>query len=219
MATGSMLRTWWWMLAVAGLGALPAQAQRVSLTDLQNQIAALQNQIAASATCPAALPGQPRFVDKGDGTICDSATGLVWEKKLECAEPTNPRCVDNRYTWSASSPYMAPTGSLHSDFLARLNYLNGGTTFWPFSLCFLKHCDWRIPTIEELRSIINVEFPDCTVSPCIDPIFGPAFRGHYWSSSTNGDLQYVTTINFSIGSLGVVFKGVAIGARAVRGGR
>ena len=212
MTTGLRQTIRLWILAIACLGAIPAQAQRLSLTDLQNQIA-------ASITCPAALPGQPRFVDKGDGTICDSTTGLVWEKKLECAEPTNPRCVDNRYTWSASSPYMAPTGSLHSDFLARLNYLNGGTTFWPFSLCFLKHCDWRIPTIEELRSIINFEYPDCTASPCIDPIFGPTFRGHYWSSSTNGDLQYVTTINFSIGSLGGAFKGVAVGARAVRGGR
>ena len=214
MTSAWIAQTRWWVLAVAGLvlGALPAQAQRVSLTDLQNQIA-------ASVTCPAALPGQPRFVDKGDGTICDSATGLVWEKKLACADTTNPRCVDNRYTWSASSPYMAPTGSLHSDFLARLNYLNGGLTFWPLSLCFLKHCDWRLPTAEELRSIINVEYPDCTASPCIDPIFGPTFRGHYWSSSTNGDSQFVTTIDFSIGSLGGAFKGVPLGARAVRGGR
>ena len=76
-------------LALAGpvMVALPAHAQRVSLTDLQNQIA-------ASVTCPAALPGQPRFVDKGDGTICDSATGLMWEKKLPCSDLTNPRCVE-----------------------------------------------------------------------------------------------------------------------------
>ena len=87
------------LLATAGvcIVVLPAQAQRVSLTDLQNQIA-------ASVTCPAALPGQPRFVDKGDGTICDSATGLMWEKKLACAEATNPRCVDNLYGWSATPP-------------------------------------------------------------------------------------------------------------------
>ena len=224
MATGSMLRTWWWMLAVAGLGALPAQAQRVSLTDLQNQIAALQNQIAASATCPAALPSQPRFVDKGDGTICDSATGLMWEKKLPCSDLTNPRCVDNTYTWSRALPFTAPTGTLYYEFLDRLNDLkdpNDGAA----TPCFAGHCDWRIPTIGELRSIFSPASPNCTVSPCIDAIFGPTLANVYWSSSTFAPVPTVAFVGiFFYGSVeggpgGPFYKSNNLYARAVRGGR
>ena len=207
------------VLAVVGLslGALPAQAQRVSLTDLQNQIA-------ASVTCPAALPGQPRFVDKGDGTVCDSATGLMWEKKLACAEATNPRCVDNLYGWSATPPaFTLADGTLYSDILAKLNDLktpNDGTA----TPCLAGYCDWRIPTIGELRGILLVAAPFCSiVPPCIDPNFGPTQNSYYWSATTD------TTYPFQ--AWGVTFGGgfLSLGnknplnhtfhARAVRGGR
>ena len=204
------------VLAVVGLGlgALPAQAQRVSLTDLQNQIA-------ASVTCPAALPGQPRFVDKGDGTVCDSATGLMWEKKLACAEPSNPRCVDNTYTWSLLATTEA-TGTLYSDFLERLNDLrspNDGAA----TPCLAGHCDWRIPTIGELRSILGAASPGCTASPCIDPIFGPTQAESYWSSSSWAvELTSAWFLRFSDGitSHGFAYsKSSPLYARAVRGGR
>ena len=204
------------VLAVAGLGlgALPAQAQRVSLTDLQNQIA-------ASVTCPAALPGQPRFVDKGDGTVCDSATGLMWEKKLECAEPINPRCVNNIYSWSALIATTGPDGTLYTDFLDRLNDLktpNDGTA----TPCFAGHCDWRIPTVGELRSILSEATPGagCTANPCIDPIFGPTQPNSHWSSSSLAiEPVYAWAILFNHGRLFNLDKHFTSYARAVRGGR
>ena len=202
------------LLAVVGLGlgALPAQAQRVSLTDLQNQIA-------ASVTCPAALPGQPRFVDKGDGTVCDSATGLMWEKKLACAEPTNPRCVANRYTWSSYPP--EPNGTLYRDFLQRLNDLvtpNDGTG----TPCFAEHCDWRVPTVAELRSVVLAAFPNCVARPCVDPALGPT-AGQYWSSTaTATDPSTAWVVDLDDGQVFgplLAQRVYVYFARAVRGGR
>jgi uncharacterized protein DUF1566 len=56
--------------------------------------------------------------------------------------------------------------------------LNGGE-------CFARHCDWRLPTVEELETIV-----DDTQGCCIDPIFGPTIAtpefqfNSYWSSTT-----------------------------------
>ena len=44
-----------------------------------------------------------RFVDNGDGTISDTQTGLMWEKKSSgdgVQNPSNPSDVDNVYTWT-----------------------------------------------------------------------------------------------------------------------
>ncbi len=223
---------WWFRLGLCaavglglglGLGAPPAQAQRVSLTDLQNQIAALQNQLAASVACPAAMPGQARFVDKGDGTICDAATGLMWEKKLDCGGviANNPRCVANTYNWSRSPAVSEPNGTLFALFLGTLNGLSSGVLGFN---CFAQHCDWRIPTMGELQSIL-VKFPNCAAGPCIDPIFDPTTTGNYFSSTQDASNFFLP---FAWGIAFVTFPPRAerqIGkqefhfARAVRGGR
>src|ERR1700752_2594117 len=44
--------------------------------------------------------------------------------------------------------------------------------------CFAGHCDWRLPTVGERRTVTR---PGGT--PCIDPIFG--LNGEdYWTAST-----------------------------------
>ena len=62
----------------------------------QQQFDALLNVV---VICP---PGAPtRFVDNGDGTVCDHQTGLMWEMKNASdgdINLKNPRDVDNTYT-------------------------------------------------------------------------------------------------------------------------
>jgi hypothetical protein len=56
----------------------------------------------SSTPAPTATPGG-RFVDNGDGTITDTRTRLVWEKKVGAAgglEAANLEDADNTYTWS-----------------------------------------------------------------------------------------------------------------------
>lgn len=117
-----------------------------------------------------------RFDALGD-TIIDNETGLEWEKKT--TEPgsgvnlSDPHDVDNRYQWCAgisptcTNPNNPFDGGAAMDFLA---VLNGGGT----SSCYAGHCDWRLPTVEELDSLprpVGAEFQPDAAAP-------------YWTSST-----------------------------------
>jgi hypothetical protein len=90
--------------------------------------------------------------------------------------------------------------------------------------CFAGHCDWRIPTIVELRSILDVTVAGCNMgSACIDAVFGPTRPDNYWSTTQpnpepSPDVWYVW---FGGGIISQVDKndGTFDGfARAVRGG-
>jgi hypothetical protein len=91
----------------------------------------------------------------------------MWEMKDasdNAQDLSNPRDVDNTYTWSISTN-TAPVG----DFLPRLNGEIADTTI---SEQLGGHSDWRLPTSAELQTILDCSFG----SPCIDPIFGPTLR-------------------------------------------
>jgi len=173
----------------------------------------------------------PRFVDNGDGTVTDHDTGLMWEKMLastdiECMAALQAdrdvRCQQNRYTWTNDGQGgTAANGTLYTDFLERLNDLvtpNDGTA----TTCFAGHCDWRVSTIGELRSILLAEFPNCPGSPCIDEgIFGPTLASSgtssFWSSSLFASFSgFAWSVSFANGNVGGAFKSIATHARAVR---
>ena len=112
----------------------------ISASEMNAKLNALKdavNAAEASVSCPANTP--MRFTNKGDGTVCDSQTGLMWEIKTgtagtagACADADCPNAQDmnNRYTWSAATPFTEPTGTLYTNFLERLNDLktpNDGT--------------------------------------------------------------------------------------------
>jgi Protein of unknown function (DUF1566)/Collagen triple helix repeat (20 copies) len=152
-----------------------------------------------------------RYIDCGDQTLMDTATGLMWEKKDDTTCPDGLHCSLRTFIWTAGA--TTPDGPLFTNFLATLNLESSSSGA---ATCFANHCDWRIPNIAELRSTL----PDpCPGLPCIDPAFGPTqdFLG-YWSvtsSSTNTQFAwYVLYSSFS--QLGATNKNQAFFARAVR---
>jgi len=114
--------------------------------------------------------GQNAFMDGGNGTITDNATGL---------------------TWSQSDSGSPSTGSGRGgmNWESALAYCEGSTA--------AGFDDWRLPSAKELQSIVDyTRSPDTTNSAAIDPIFsvtsitneaGQTDYPFYWSSTTHAD--------------------------------
>jgi Protein of unknown function (DUF1566) len=138
------------------------------------------------------------YTNNADGTITDNGTGLVWEKL------TNDGTIhdwDNVYTW--------PDAVLVK--IAALNMVP----------CFANHCDWRLPNINELLTLLDYG----QNSPAIDPIFNSAGSftksEGYWSSTTyQRPTSYALFVDFNDGGLvhGLNKEPFALYVRAVRGG-
>ena len=125
----------------------------------------------------------------------------------------------------------APNGTAFTSFL---NTLNGGATGVGNRASsdgstqtggFNNHCDWRLPTIAELQTIIDASQGFCGggSGACIDPTFGPtaafADNSFYWSSTTDAGIpSRVWGVGFGNGSVGVSEKNGLGFVRAVRGG-
>lgn len=162
------------------------------------------------------------YTDNGDGTITDNNTGLMWEKKDNSG---GIHGKDNRYTWGSEiEPYMMD-GSMVTNFLARLNA----------APCFAGHCDWRIPNVKELHSMVDYEIPfpgplvhpafdiGCAAGCTVDGVGGPmcscTISLDYWSSTADTDTpDSAWNIDFDDGFVDHDPKGKRRYVRAVRGG-
>jgi hypothetical protein len=161
----------------------------------------------AKAAGSGAICEGPRFVGNGDGTFTDNLTALQWEIKTALDSVPNGsdrHDADNTYQWSANSPKA--DGTVFTDFLASLN-----------GACFAGHCDWRLPTLGELESLLAEPYP-CTTSPCIDPIAGPTAADYYWSSTIVYSSPSAWAIGFGGGETAGDPKTSLNVVRAVRGG-
>lgn len=97
----------------------------------------------------------PRFTDRGDGTVTDYLTGLMWTKDANLPGTTK--------TWQAALDYVAG--------------MNAG--IYPN----FGHTDWRISNINELQSLIDAE-RSVPALPSGHP-FTNVQNNFYWSSTTS----------------------------------
>ena len=166
--------------------------------------------LTVAAVCATLLWAQvahaQRFTDNGDGTVTDHQTGLIWEKKTP-AGSGGVHDVNNKYTWCASGDTGCPSPSNLADgtvFTVLLWTLNNGDREGNSPTgCFANHCDWRLPSIVELKSIFDRDrAAGCATGknlglPCIDPAFGPTQPDYYWSATTRIDNKsLVRGVNF-----------------------
>lgn len=155
-----------------------------------------------------------KYTDNGDGTVTDSSTGLMWK---QCSEgQSGSQCSQSevkRYTWRQA---MNLKGSR-----------------------FAGYSDWRLPTLEELRSLVYCsngipasEAWDnfCSgkndrsgeyVRPTIRRDFFPNTEdSYYWSSSPyTNDRPNAWLVNFDHGYVFANYKGYDLYVRLVRGGQ
>jgi hypothetical protein len=108
-------------------------------------------------------------------------------------------------TWSWSLTGTLANGTAFSSFLAALN-----------STQFGGAADWRLPTMDELQTILSPEAP-CTT--CIDAAFGATRPLPTWTSTEDPDLDdSVREVSFGDGNLNNGIKTGHLAVRAVRGG-
>ncbi|MFN8604293.1 MAG: DUF1566 domain-containing protein [Candidatus Binatia bacterium] len=161
------------------------------------------------------------YVDNGDGTVTDTKTGLMWEKK---SDDGSIHDKDDVYTLGLTVPPYTLNGTAVTTFLAALNAGSG----------FAGHTDWRLPNLTELESIRNLG----TVSPAVSAVFntgcGAGSGGNpgctvltcsctlpasYWSSSSYaGPAEFAWEVRFGDGTVDSEFKDTDSYVRAVRGG-
>jgi hypothetical protein len=151
--------------------------------------------------------------------VRDNVTGLIWEGKTE-----DGGLRDKDWTYSWYNPDPARNGG----FAGYEHYTNN---CWDKARCdtdkFVADVnqaglcgagDWRLPTVEELRSIVD----HSRYNPAIDNAWFPAIGyDRYWSSSPHaGNATYASYVYFyGHGYDGLLQKAIAQHVRLVRGGQ
>jgi hypothetical protein len=155
-----------------------------------------------------------RYIENGDGTITDTKTGLMWEKKSSGEGCLH--CVENLYNWydAMGSWLDEVNGKVVGETETQAGSLGG-------------YSDWRIPTLAELRTLTDI------YGPYLELVFGPSFSevsaapgewdfvGYWSASSLKGSPGGAWIVDFiGSGELAYASKTFAVKhVRAVRGGR
>jgi len=115
--------------------------------------------------------GENHFIDRGDGTILDQASGLIWMQVDSGSLSAGP-LADGKLNWEEALE-------------------------WAETLDYAGYSDWRLPNAKELQMLVDYSrSPDTTSSAAIDPLFdttsivdgnGDTNFPYYWTSTTHLD--------------------------------
>lgn len=130
-----------------------------------------------------------RFIDNGDGTVTDTKSGLIWVKN--------------------------PHTDLSDKFKERFNWRDAIQACK--DLDFAGHKDWRLPTVEELRELVDYTRA-AGDDPAIDTTFFPDTKtSWYWTiTEVAWDAGSAWYVNFGYGNVGTDSKGYGNYVRPVR---
>lgn len=146
--------------------------------------------LAGAAIGQDCTPGQvaARFALNADGTATDGTTGLTWK-----------RCSEGQ-TWDGST--CTGGASLHD---------------WREAMALGQpsgEAGWRLPTLEELASIVDKACSE----PAVDPgVFPATPSGVFWSSTPDANADYAWLVQFRDGHASKAHKYRGAYVRRVRG--
>ena len=154
----------------------------------------------AAATCNTSVTATTPSTDftvNGDGTVTHSRTGLMWQ-----------RCAVGQY-WSGDSCAGTASKMTWSEALLAGRYFD--IPLHNFNV------DWRLPNVNELRSIVEAKCVNPSVN---ESIFPATDASNFWSASAkagNSDAAWV--VSFYTGSAYNNYKSSAHQVRLVRAGQ
>jgi hypothetical protein len=148
--------------------------------------------VMAAQQCSGGLPSATstqRFNDHGNGTLTDSRTGLMWKKCLEGQEGRSCGGSGSRMSWEDAANTAQLSGSDR----------------------FAGQAGWRLPTLAELRSLVE---QGCTAPAANLEVFPHMLAVGLWSSDQEDPRAW--SLDFAKGKSYKNFKGAGMYVRLVR---
>jgi hypothetical protein len=139
----------------------PTAGTGKTLTEVYNKADAVMD---STPSCPSCTPNSnanPVFSDNGDGTVTDNRTCLIWLQDASCAELAGTD-GSGRANWETAK---TAANSLATGTCGLTDNSNGG--------------DWRLPTIEELHSLVHYGY--------YNPAMSNAAGTEKWNTGTPSD--------------------------------
>jgi hypothetical protein len=164
--------------------------------------------------------GQPhagRFVDNGDGTVTDNATGLTWQKAPADTNWNGAADGGDVLAWQAALGFceslITTKGGSVSRWASDEDLVLGA-----IQPSDVLHDDWRLPNIRELMSIVDYGRAD----PAIDTAFFTGWPSSTWTSTSHAvtadNAWHVSAESGTGGTVMNMRKIAPLAVRAVRGG-
>ena len=133
------------------------------------------------------------YVDNGNGTVTDTRTGLMWKQYLEGQSGADCEGTVGKFNWDTAMK-IPQTLNQHG---------------------FAGYHDWRIPTRDELESLV---MPECANPAICTEAFPNALASYVWSCSLGtycaSDAWF---IDFDSGRADLGGCRYGLGVRLVRG--